>query len=125
MTDGMERLMDDLPDLQSDADVDALMGRLRAKLAPAPVAPVSSVPDAGTPPPATAAAFGDVVAAQEALASTMVRAMGVIAEALEELHADAVEHAARPASTIALGRRTGARLRATRSPSRGRVRKAR
>src|SRR5688500_5615773 len=76
MTNGMERLMDDLPDLQSDADVDALMGRLRAKLAPVSLAPVSSAPSAGAPPmPATTGAFGELVAAQEALVVTIVRAM--------------------------------------------------
>ena len=118
--------MDDLPDLQSDADVDALMGRLRAKLAPVSLAPVSSAPAASAPPmPATTGAFGDLVAAQEALAVTMVRAMDVMAEALEELHADATEHSVRPASSSHVSRRPVARVRATRTPSRGSGRKAR
>jgi hypothetical protein len=72
--------MDQLPDLQSDADVDALMARVRAKL-------VVATP-AGTPAAATSERSGnalrDFLAVQEEYASAMIRALDVIGAALED-----------------------------------------
>jgi len=74
--------MDQLPDLQSDADVDALMARVRAKLVVA--APIAA------PAVATSACRGnalqDFLAAQDEYASAMLHAFEVIADALEDLH---------------------------------------
>ena len=52
--------MDQLPELQSDAEVDALMARLRAKIAPAP----SAAPDQSPTPAASDDALRDLLAAQ-------------------------------------------------------------
>lgn len=73
--------MDELPDLTSDADVDALMARLRARLEPPPQA--SSLDEAA--PRESAQAFDELVAAHEGLAASMVRAMEMIVGTLEEL----------------------------------------
>jgi len=82
----------ELPDLQTDADVDALMTRLRARIEPDPPAP-----SAGTgEPPSFADTFDDLVAAHEGLASSMVRAMEVIVETLEEIAPDFDEPAPAP-----------------------------
>jgi hypothetical protein len=77
--------VDELPELRSDEDVDALMARLRAKLAttspPRPESPAASAP------PDTA--LGALLAAHGGLASTLARAIVVLAETLDELQAEA------------------------------------
>jgi hypothetical protein len=75
--------MEQLPDLQSDADVDALMARLRAKLS-APRSPsegpASAVERSGN-------ALRDFLAVQEEHVSATIRALQVMADTLEELQA--------------------------------------
>jgi hypothetical protein len=72
--------MDELPDLRSDADVDALMARLRARITPPPArVAVTNAATAASPD-----GTGDLVAQQEALASAVARAMTAMVEALEE-----------------------------------------
>jgi hypothetical protein len=73
--------MDELPDLQSDADVDALMARLRAK------AGAAATPGQGTAPPVERSgnALRDFLAVQEEYASAVFHAMQVIADALEDM----------------------------------------
>lgn len=76
--------MDELPDLRSDADVDALMARIQARIAPAATQPAAS----GSSRSASAAAdspFAAFVAAQEGFTSAMLRALQLVAESLEEL----------------------------------------
>jgi len=73
--------MYELPDLTSDADVDALMARLRARLEPPPQAASLD----GSVPRGSSQAFDDFVAAQEGLAASIVRAMEMIVGTLEEL----------------------------------------
>ena len=72
--------MDELPDLRSDADVDALMARLRARVAP-------SIPSPSSPAAVqeTTGSSDDLAAAQEGLVATMIRAMQTIADALDDL----------------------------------------
>lgn len=77
--------MDQLPDIQSDADVDALMARIRAKLAPP--ASSSQAPDSLAPPSGNA--LRDFLTVQEEHASTMVHALRVIADVFEDLQAEA------------------------------------
>jgi hypothetical protein len=86
---------EDLPDLRSDAEVDALMARLRTKIGPAP-APMP-LTESVVKQAASDDAIRDLVAAQDGFASTVVRAMRVIAETLEEFEADAPDAAAAPA----------------------------
>ena len=74
--------MDELPDLRSDADVDALMARLRARMSPPPSRGTAANAGAAASPDAS-----DLVALHEGLASTLVRAMTVMVDALEELAA--------------------------------------
>ena len=72
--------MDQLPDLQSDADVDALMARVRAKLvvaAPA-AAPAAAISER------SGNALRDFLAIQEEYASAMIHALDVIGAALED-----------------------------------------
>jgi len=72
--------MDQLPDLQSDADVDALMARVRAKLvvgAPPASSPATTAERSGN-------ALRDFLAVQEEYASTMRHALEVIGAALED-----------------------------------------
>jgi hypothetical protein len=87
--------MDHLPELQSDADVDALMARLRARIdAGPPTRPVAAAP----PAPAVAALADDLhtlLVAQEAFASTVVRAMTLVVETIEEEAADRTGRAQR------------------------------
>jgi hypothetical protein len=78
-----ESTMDELPDLRSDADVDALMARLRARVAP----PVPSSPSPAAEQEAPGSS-DDLAAAQEGLVATMIRAMQTIADALDDLHTD-------------------------------------
>ena len=72
--------MDQLPDLQSDADVDALMARVRAKLvvaAPPGAAAVATAERSGS-------SLRDFLAVQEEYASALVRALEVIGSTLED-----------------------------------------
>lgn len=84
-------MKDTLPDLQSDADVDALLARIHARVQPAatppPPAAVALAPLAAAAPHDTFAAFAS---AYDGFAATMVRALEVMAASLEELEADAV-----------------------------------
>jgi hypothetical protein len=75
--------MDDLPDLSSDADVDALMARLRSKLpAASPPSPRSDAP------PAPTEESDDCVALEAELASLIARAMQVVSDTLDDLETD-------------------------------------
>jgi len=99
--------MDELPDLTSDADVDALMTRLRARLEPPPAVPVGDVA-AGE----FAQAFDHLVAAHEGLAASMVRAMEVIVDTIEEFSLE--PHSApapAPAPAVAPARKLSPRVR--------------
>jgi hypothetical protein len=98
-----EHIMDELPELHSDADVDALMARLRAKVTPpqtvhAPAEPSTSAATPDDP-------VRDLVAAQDTFAATVVRAMQVMAEAFEDL-----ESAAPTASPVRARRRGAHRI---------------
>jgi hypothetical protein len=98
----------ELPDLQTDADVDALMARLRARIEPEPPAPTAETGE----PRSFADTFDDLVAAHEGLASSMVRAMEVIVETLEEIAPDCGEAAPAPpprASRVKAARPNAAR----------------
>ena len=103
--------MDQLPDLQSDADVDALMARVRAKL-------VVAAPAAG-PAAATSERSGnalrDFLAVQEEYASAMIHALDVIGAALEDFDHEKEN----------TGRRGGRRVDRAASRSNGRRRKPR
>jgi hypothetical protein len=94
-----ENVMDELPDLRSDADVDALMARLRARIAPPPARVAVSEAGAAASPDG----IRDLLALQEALASAVARAMTAMVEALEEFGVDE-----------AAGARRGPRPRTTR-----------
>ena len=79
--------MDELPELHSDADVDALMARLRTRIAPPQAAAVPAEPSMRQ---ATSDdAVRDLVAAQDTFAATVVRAMQVMVELFEDLEPDA------------------------------------
>lgn len=84
MSHGTENIMDELPELQSDADVDALMARLRARVVPPP-APAAEPAQPSTRPASTDDAVRDLVAAQDTFAASVVRAMQMMVEALEDL----------------------------------------
>jgi hypothetical protein len=73
--------MDQLPDLQSDADVDALMARIRARLA----TPAAPGPAPAPAPELSGSALRDFLATQEECASVMLRTMQLLADTLEEL----------------------------------------
>ena len=73
--------MEQLPDLRSDADVDALMARLRAKLSAA----ASAVEAPARPAEPSGNALRDFLAVHEEHVSATVRAMQVIAETMEEM----------------------------------------
>ena len=73
--------MDDLPDLQSDADVDALMARLRSQLAAASPPP----PRSGQPPPPQTEESHDRQDLEVELASLVARAMQVVSDTLDDL----------------------------------------
>jgi hypothetical protein len=75
--------MDELPELHSDADVDALMARLRARVTPLQAAAVPAEPS--TRPATSDDAVRDLVAAQDTFAATVVRAMQVMVEVFEDL----------------------------------------
>ena len=90
MSHGTENIMDELPELQSDADVDALMARLRAKVVPPPAAAAERAQPSATPA-STDDPIRDLVAAQETFAASVVRAMQVMVEAFEDLEPRADE----------------------------------
>src|SRR5262245_36964707 len=93
--------MDDLPELKSDADVDALMARLRAKVA-ATSSPSTRV-DASTQ--ASTQATHDDDAIEQELASVIARAMNVMADSLDDLEAEM--RSLRTARTVARASKTG------------------
>ena len=76
--------MDELPELRTDQEVDALLARLRAKIAPAalPASPTH------VPSEPSSHALTDFFAAQQEATDTMVRALQVLAEAIDELDVD-------------------------------------
>jgi hypothetical protein len=82
--------MDELPDLRSDEDVDALMARLRARITPpAPSNPQIGMSHTGAPPSgATSPALAEFLGAQGEATETMARALRVLAEAIEDLAID-------------------------------------
>jgi hypothetical protein len=73
-------LSDELPDLRTDEDVDALMSRLAARIEPrrAPSLPALQAP-------APDDALGGVLAASDALAVATVRAIGLVLETLDDM----------------------------------------
>jgi hypothetical protein len=81
----MEHAMDELPDLQSDADVDALMARLRARIDVHTV--TSSGAARGQPAGEQPNGLGDLLAAQDTFAAAVVRAMELMVATLEEVTA--------------------------------------
>jgi hypothetical protein len=99
-----DMLMDELPDLASDADVDALMTRLRARLEPPPQAAAANE----APRHDLARAFDHFVAAHEGLAASMARAMEIIVTTVEEF---GLELPAAPAPARAPVRRRPAAVR--------------
>jgi hypothetical protein len=101
----MKHVMDELPDLRSDADVDALMARLRARIDSAPATPSAGVSGTTASP---APDLRDLLAAQETFASTVVLAMELMVDTLEEVTAE-VEPApvVRRARRQRAGRRRG------------------
>jgi hypothetical protein len=113
--------MDELPELRSDADVDALMARLRTKVAPAP-APLPSV-EPPVKPAVSDDAVRDLAAPQDGFAAAVVRAMLIMAETLEEFEADAHDHAPSAAASASTRRSGGKRKPLT--PRKGARRKAR
>jgi hypothetical protein len=115
-----EQIMEQLPDLRSDADVDALMARLRARLAPA--AQPRQSPD--LPDERSGNALRDFLAVQEEHAAEVLRAMQVIADTLEDLRAEAEamqvsqSHAAQLPSNTASVAPVGGLPRVGRAPAR-------
>ena len=103
--------MDQLPDLQSDADVDALMARVRANLvvaAPAAAPAVATSERSGN-------TLRDFLAVQEEYASAMIHALDAIGAALEDFEDERED----------TGRRGGRRIGRAASRSKGRQRKSR
>jgi hypothetical protein len=98
--------MDELPDLRSDADVDALMARIHARIAPVSQSAAQAPSAVGENPPG---ALDALVAAQETLAATMARALQVVAESLEELE---VQPAQSPVPPVPTGARPAPSRRA-------------
>jgi hypothetical protein len=72
--------MDQLPDLRSDADVDALMARVRAQLVVAAPAPTPAAPASER----SGNALRDFLTVQAEYASAMCHALEVMARTLEE-----------------------------------------
>ena len=108
--------MDELPELHSDADVDALMARLRARVAPPQAAAVPAEPS--TRPATSDDAVRELVAAQDTFAATVVRAMQVMVEVFEDL-----EPARRLTGSPTRARRApGTRIPASRRSGRRRAR---
>ena len=73
--------MDELPELRSDEDVDALMARLRAKLGPG-VTLASESPPSSEP---SSDPWGDFLNAQGQFTATMLHAVQVLTDAVDEL----------------------------------------
>lgn len=80
----METHVNELPELRSDQDVDALLARLRAKIAPA--APQAPQPHGSADPSSNALA--DFLTAQGEATATMVRALHMLADTIDELAAE-------------------------------------
>jgi hypothetical protein len=80
-------MIDRLPELTTDADVDALMRRLRGKIASPQTSPVSSARPGAQPPslPASDDPLRDFLAAQGELNASVVRALQAVWETLDEL----------------------------------------
>jgi hypothetical protein len=80
-------MIDRLPELTTDADVDALMRRLRGKIASPQTSPVSSARPGTQPPslPASDDPLRDFLAAQGELNASVVRALQAVWETLDEL----------------------------------------
>ena len=76
--------MDQLPELRSDADVDAMMARLRAKLVPVP----ASSPDVPRPAATPDNPLRDLFTLQKELTTTVTRALRLMIDALDDLAAD-------------------------------------
>src|SRR5262245_10207416 len=76
--------MDELPELRSDEEVDALLARLRAKIAP----PAPHASPTSETPATSSHALTDFLAAHGDATATMVRALQVLAEAVDELAAE-------------------------------------
>ena len=112
--------MDELPELQSDADVDTLMARLRSKLAPASPAPL---PVSESSAASVEHTLRDSLAVQQELASTMVRAMQVMADTLDDLQAEAEPPA--PPTVRARDERSAVRKAVASVPAEARARGAR
>jgi hypothetical protein len=72
--------MDELPDLKSDADVDALMSRIRGAVAPRP--PLASPPR--TTPAPSATALGEYLAAQQEMTSRLLHALQLLTDVFED-----------------------------------------
>ena len=103
--------MDQLPDLQSDADVDALMARLQPRAGPASTAP--AITAAATE--RSGNALRDLLAVQEEYAAATCRALQLIAETLEEIGHEAERpRAARTQPGAVAPRRVNGRPRKTR-----------
>jgi hypothetical protein len=103
--------MDQLPDLQSDADVDALMARVRAKLV---VAGPAAAPGSATSE-RSGNALRDFLAVQEEYASAVIHALDVIGAALDDFDQEKKN----------TGRRGGRRVDRPASRSKGGQRKPR
>ena len=103
--------MDELPELRSDEDVDALMARLRAKLGP--VTQAVSDPHLTTEP--SADPLSDFLAAQGELTTTMIRAMTLLANVFDELEGESMTIASKAAPSrlrrIGAGKKTAASRR--------------
>ena len=80
--------MDELPDLQSDADVDALMARLRARLDVQPVTSSGAARGQSSGEPLNQ--LGGLLVAQDTFAAAVVRAMELMVSTLEEVTAEEV-----------------------------------
>jgi len=91
--------MDDLPELKSDADVDALMARLRAK--------VAATSSQSKPVDASTQAANDDDAIEQEMASVIARAMNVMADSLDDLEVEM--RSLRTARTVARASKTPGR----------------
>ena len=79
--------MDELPELRSDEDVDALLARLRAKIAPS-VSSNTDISAAEASPDQAPDALTDFIAAHGDATAAMVRALKVLADAIDDLAVD-------------------------------------
>jgi hypothetical protein len=91
--------VDELPELRSDQDVDALMARLRAKLG-------TNGSPAAEPQPASEPSsnpWSDFLAAQGEFTATMLRAVQVLADAVDELQQETPEPLVKAAAARVTG----------------------